>query len=256
MEAREIFLSSGTTGAERSRHLVPDPALYHESFLSGFSHFYGSPSNFRFLSLTPAPEQNPSSSLIRMIGGLMEESGGNDHGYFLNDLPGLHRALREPVSAGKTNFLIGLTHALLDFSEQFPGSYPETIIVETGGMKGRRAEMIREELHERLCMAFGTPVIHSEYGMTELFSQAWSKGLGIFHPVPWMKVMIREITDPLSYREHGKTGGICILDLANRYSCPFIATQDLGRVFEDGSFEVLGRFDASDIRGCSLMAGD
>lgn len=254
--AGEIFLSSGTAGMERSRHLVADPGLYRGSVLSGFRHFYGSPSEYRFLALTPTPEQHPSSSLIRMIASLMEESGGTDHGFFLDDLPGLQRELLRPARKGRTNFLIGLTHAILDFSEQFPGKYAGLIVAETGGMKGRRVEMVREELHERLCMAFGLTLIHSEYGMTELFSQAWSKGGGIYRPVPWMKILIREITDPFSYRDYGKTGGICIIDLANRHSCPFIATQDLGRLNADGSFEVLGRFDASDARGCSLMIGE
>jgi hypothetical protein len=256
LTVRKIFLSSGTTGTERSRHLVADPELYHESLLNGFIHFYGSPSDYRFLALTPGPEQNPDSSLIHMIARLMEQSGGADHGFYLNDFPALDRELRRPVPEGKTNFLIGLTHAVLDFAEQFPGTYPGLIVAETGGMKGRRVEMIREDLHSRLCRAFGVSSIHSEYGMTELFSQAWSKGAGLFRPVPWMKILIRGITDPLSYREDGKTGGICVIDLANRDSCPFIATQDLGRRFPDGSFEVLGRFDASDARGCSLMIGE
>jgi len=252
----QSFLSSGTTRTERSSHLISDLDLYDESLLRGFTHFYGTPSQYRFLSLTPRPDQNPESSLIYMIQRLMAESGSEDYGFYLDDFPGLHTLLKEPKNGGKTNFIIGLTYAILDFAEKFPGNYPGLIVMETGGMKGRREEITREELHGLLCRAFGIQVIHSEYGMTELLSQAYSKGNGIFQPVPWMKILIRDITDPLSYRDWGRTGGISIIDLANIYSCPFIATQDLGRLYPDGSFEVLGRFDASDIRGCSLMIGD
>jgi len=249
------FFSSGTTGIERGVHLISDLELYDRSLLNGFIHFYNSPSRYRFLSLTPSPDRNPESSLIYMIQRLMNESGGEGHGYYLDDFPGLHALLNEPEKEGKTNFLIGLTYALLDFAGKFRGNYPGLIVMETGGMKGRRVEMTREELHNLLCPSFGVPYIHSEYGMTELLSQAYSDKKGVFRPVPWMKILIREITDPLSYRDWGMTGGINIIDLANIYSCPFIATQDLGRAYPDGSFEVLGRFDSSDIRGCSLMTG-
>jgi len=252
----KTFISSGTTGTERSKHLISDLALYDESLLKGFTYFYGSPSQYRFLSLTPRPEQNPESSLIYMIQRLIDESGDNHHGFYLDDFADLHSVMNEPIRGRKVNFLIGLTYALLDYAEIFRGGYPGLIVMETGGMKGRRIEMTREELHNLLCPAFGIPLIHSEYGMTEFLSQAYSKGNGIFQTVPWMKVLIREVTDPLSYRNWGKTGGINVIDLANIFSCPFIATQDLGRVYPDGSFEVLGRFDSSDIRGCSLMIGD
>jgi len=255
-EGLKIFYSSGTTGKERSKHVVSDLDLYDESLLRGFSRFFGSPSQYRFLSLTPRPGQNPDSSLIYMIQKLMDKSGGKNHGFFLDDFTSLHTVLNEPLKDGRINFLIGLTYALLDFAEKFSGVYTGLIVMETGGMKGRRIEITREELHGILCPAFGIPMIHSEYGMTELLSQAYSRGKGIFNTVPWMRILIREVTDPLSYRSFGKTGGINIIDLANIYSCPFIATQDLGRVFPDGSFEVLGRFDSGDIRGCSLMIGD
>lgn len=255
-DVSQTFLSSGTTSLDRSRHLISDLDLYNESLLKGFTHFYGHPSKYRFLSLTPRPEQNPESSLIYMIQRLMDESGGADHGFFLDDFPGLHAVLNETHKCGKTNFLIGLTYAILDFAEEFPGKYSDTIIMETGGMKGRRVEMTREELHGLLGPALGIQEVHSEYGLTELLSQAYSTGKGIFRPVSWMKVLIREVTDPLSYHNWGKTGGINVIDLANVYSCPFIATQDLGRVYPDGSFEVLGRFDSGDIRGCSLMIGE
>ena len=250
------FTSSGTTGTERGYHFISDLELYDESLLNGFIHFYHSPSRYRFLSLTPFPEQNPESSLIYMIQRLMKESGGQGHGFYLEDFPGLHAILNEPEKEGRINFLIGLTYSLLDFTGKYRGNYPGLIVMETGGMKGRKVEMTRGELHRLLLPAFGASVIHSEYGMTELLSQAYSDKNGIFRPVPWMKILIREITDPLSFRDWGKTGGINVIDLANIYSCPFIATQDLGRVYPDGSFEVLGRFDSGDIRGCSLMAGD
>jgi hypothetical protein len=174
-------------------------------------------------------------------------------GFFLNELKELQKQLQEAQSRGLKIMLFGVTFALLDMAESYPVTIPEAIIVETGGMKGRRKELTRMELHEQLCKGFGVEKIHSEYGMTELLSQAWSKGDGIFKCPPWMKIMIADTNDPLSFLEPGSTGGINIIDLANFHSCSFIATQDLGRVFEDETFEVLGRFDYSDIRGCSLL---
>ena len=247
------FRSSGTTGSIPGRHFLADPALYDTSLLKGFSLAYGDPAGYTFLALTPRPEENPYSSLIYMINKLMQQNSQLPHGFFLDKPEALSQRLRDPsVAAGKT-ILIGLTYALLDFAEKYPGNYPGLVVVETGGMKGRRTEITRRELHERLKAAFSSAGIHSEYGMTELLSQVWSSGSGIFNTPPWMKVLIREVNDPFSFCLSGRTGGINIIDLANLYSCSFIATQDLGRVTKEGSFEVLGRFDLSDLRGCSLM---
>ena len=256
MEPMREFHSSGTTGSEPARHLVADTGIYDTSLLKGFSLAYGDPSGYTFLALTPGPDQNPSSSLIYMIAKLMEQSPGRHHGFFLNDSQGLRDRLDEPgVSPGKT-ILIGLTYALLDFADNFPGACTGLIVTETGGMKGRRKEITRDELHGRLYEALSPAGVHSEYGMTELLSQSWSKKSGLFCTPPWMKVLVREVNDPFAYSPWGHTGGINIIDLANLYSCSFIATQDLGRAHEDGSFEVLGRFDSSDLRGCSLMIQD
>lgn len=253
-EPEKVFLSSGTTGMERSFHCVADLDLYRKALTAGFRYFYGDPKDYVFAALTPSPTEHPDSSLIFMISELMKQS----EGLFLS----LDPADKDPLSPlrplrlnNKKVFLIGLTYALLNIAEKGVEKNPSLIILETGGMKGRRKEMIREELHQRLKEGFGMEKIHSEYGMSELLSQAWSKGDGIFRCPPWMKVLIRDTNDPLSLLPAGQTGGINIIDLANIYSCPFLATQDLGKVNEDGSFEVLGRFDYSDVRGCSLMLG-
>ncbi len=249
---RKVFRSSGTTGTERSRHAVADPDLYRESLLAGFRHFYGDPSDYVIAALTPTPEQNPDSSLIFMISELLNHTSG----FFLSLDPSDGDPLLplRPLRLKKKKvFLIGLTYALLDLAEKRPAKDPSLIIVETGGMKGRRKEIVREELHERICSAFGVETVHSEYSMSELLSQAWSQGEGRFRCPPWMRVLLRDADDPLSPAPPGQTGGINIIDLANIYSCPFIATQDLGKVHPDGTFEVLGRFDNSDIRGCSLL---
>jgi hypothetical protein len=253
MEPVIEFQSSGTTGSMHGRHLLADPDLYDLSLIKGFSQVYGNPAAFTFAALTPGPEEKPHSSLIYMIAKLMHQNRKHRHGFFLNDTESLKSRLSGYEPAPGKTMLIGLTYALLDFAEMYPGDYPGLIIVETGGMKGRRKEITRTELHCRLKEAFSSAVIHSEYGMTELLSQAWSKQDGIFSTPPWMKVMIREVNDPFCCSQPGRTGGISIIDLANLYSCSFIATQDLGRVKEDGRFEVLGRFDSSDLRGCSLM---
>jgi hypothetical protein len=245
----KTFLSSGTTGMERSRHEVADLSLYRESLASGFRNFYGDPGGYRIIAFTPTPEEAPDSSLVYMINELISLSGDGgfaDASSFPPDslLPG--------TSSGRT-MVIGLTFALLDFIERNPVRIPDLIVVETGGMKGRRREMIREELHHKLKGGFGADMIHSEYGMSELLSQAWSSGEGIFTTPPWMKILIRDVNDPLEILETGRSGGVNIIDLANRYSCSFIATHDLGKVNADGSFEILGRFDDSDLRGCSLL---
>jgi hypothetical protein len=248
-----IFLSSGTTGATRSRHMVTDLRIYRHSLVNGFKRVYGDPENVQFLSLVPTPDQAPDSSLVYMLRHLMDLSLSPENGFFLASHSGLKARLIQKHAPGKIIVLIGLAYALLDFAEKHPGSYGSVIVIETGGMKGHRTEMIRQELHEKLCKLLGVEKIHSEYGMTELLSQAWSTGNGHFQTPPWMKVMIRETTDPLSWARTGDTGGINIIDLANYHSCSFIATQDLGRMLPGGKFEVLGRFDEAEARGCSLM---
>jgi hypothetical protein len=249
-----IFESSGTTGMETSKHYVVDSDLYQQSFINGLNLFYGDLSQYSVFALLPSYLERGNSSLVYMVEKIMQESNRQMGGFFLNDLKELQHQLVEAKQQGLKIMLFGVTFALLDMTENFPVSIPEAIIFETGGMKGRRKELTRMELHEQLCKGFGVEKIHSEYGMTELLSQAWSVGDGIFMCPPWMKIMIADTNDPLSYLETGRTGGINIIDLANFHSCSFIATQDLGRVFEDGTFEVLGRFDNSDIRGCSLLA--
>ncbi len=248
-----IFRSSGTTGMVRSRHLVTDLGVYRRSFVQGFKRCYGDPGDVQFLALTPTPEQAPDSSLVYMIQKLMDLSSSPENGFFLASHSGLSARLRQRRARNKKVVLIGLTYALVDFANNYPGDYTPLIVIETGGMKGHRTEITREELHSLLCPAFGVEQIHSEYGMTELLSQAWSQGDGRFNTPPWMKVMIRDTNDPLGYVNPGETGGINIIDLANQDSCSFIATQDLGRMHDDGQFEVLGRFDASDARGCNLL---
>jgi hypothetical protein len=248
-----VFMSSGTTGMTRSQHLVSDLGLYRRSFVNGFRRFYGDPADVQFLALTPTPDQASNSSLVYMIKNLMDLSNSPENGFFLASHSGLKARLIQKRAPGKKIMLIGLTYALLDFIAKYPGSYAPLIVVETGGMKGRGMEMVREELHEQLCRGFGVDQIHSEYGMTELLSQAWSASKGLFTSPPWMKVLIRDLNDPLGWVDSGVTGGINIIDLANRNSCSFIATQDLGRMHPDGRFEVLGRFDAAELRGCNMM---
>jgi phenylacetate-coenzyme A ligase PaaK-like adenylate-forming protein len=245
-----IFLSSGTTGQNQSKHYVKDLSLYEKSFTEGFRYFFGDVRNYIVLALLPSYQEREGSSLIYMVNDLIEKSEDHRSGYFLYNLEELGNVIRQ---ADKKVLLIGVTYALLDFAEQHPFEMKNTLIMETGGMKGRRKEMLREEVHHVLKKAFHVKDIHSEYGMTELLSQAYSLGNGYFKTPPWMKVLAREINDPLTLIENGKTGGLNIIDLANVYSCSFIATQDLGRVLPDHSFEVSGRFDNSDIRGCNLL---
>lgn len=248
-----VFESSGTTGMETSKHYVFDAGLYQQSFTRGLELFYGDLSQYAVFALLPSYLERNNSSLVYMVEKILQQSNQSLGGFFLNELSALKQQLIEAQQRGLKIMLFGVTFALLDMAENFPVEIPDAIIIETGGMKGRRKELTRMELHEKLCKAFGVEKIHSEYGMTELLSQAWSVGDGIFRCPPWMKIMIADTNDPLSYLETGRTGGINIIDLANVHSCSFIATQDLGRVFEDGTFEVLGRFDNSDIRGCSLL---
>lgn len=247
-----IFSSSGTTGTVNSLHPVVDIDLYRQSFQQAFQLFYGDIAEYNLLALLPSYAEREGSSLIYMIDDLMSKSRPNSN-YFLYNHQELAERLLQLYHEKQKVILIGVTYALLDFIENYQIQYPELIVMETGGMKGKRKEMVREELHEILCQGFGVQKIHSEYGMTELLSQAYSKGNGIFECPPWMKVMIRDTNDPFQYSTANKTGGINVIDLANIYSCSFIATQDLGRLHEEGRFEVLGRFDHSDIRGCNLL---
>ncbi|MGL3000812.1 acyl transferase [Flavobacterium sp. RSSB_23] len=248
-----IFTSSGTTGMTTSQHLVTDVSLYEESYRRGFSQFYGNIENYVVLALLPSYLEREGSSLIYMVEDLIQLSNQPESGFYLNNHEELIEKLIELDSQGQNVILIGVTYALLDLIEKRKFQLQNTIIMETGGMKGKRKEMIREELHQQLCAGFGVSSIHSEYGMTELLSQAYSLGEGIFECPSWMQILIRDTEDALSYITNGKTGGINVIDLANRNSCSFIATQDLGKKYANGTFEVLGRFDNSDIRGCNLM---
>ncbi|MEO3408387.1 acyl transferase [Mucilaginibacter sp. CAU 1740] len=247
------FTSSGTTGMITSSHRVTDKTWYEDSFRKAFDIFYGDIRNYTVLALLPSYLERDGSSLIYMVDDLIKQSNNPDSGFFLYNHDELYHQLKKQQEAGKPTLLIGVTFGLLDFIDNYQLDFPELIVMETGGMKGRRKEMIREELHEILCKGFGIKHIHSEYGMTELLSQAYSKGDGIFECPPWMQIIIRDTNDPLSTLQTGKTGGISVIDLANINSCSFIATQDLGKLYLDKTFEVLGRFDQSDIRGCNLL---
>jgi hypothetical protein len=249
----KIFLSSGTTGLERSRHEILDLSVYNESLFQGFEWFYGPVEGYAVFALTPDRQQNPDSSLIYMISEWIRKSKLRASGFYIDRPELLARFLKGQEASGKPSILIGLSYALMDFAEKYPMSLSSVIIMETGGMKGRRKEMIREELHAFLSNRFNCENIHSEYGMTEMLSQAYSREYGRFNTPPWMKVLIRDTNDPLSLIPDGKTGGINIIDLANFNSCSFLALQDLGKMNIDGTFEVLGRFDYSDLRGCNLM---
>ena len=251
--AQEIFTSSGTTGMITSKHLVTDVTLYEQSYRNAFSEFYGNIEDYAVLALLPSYLERKGSSLIYMVNDLIQLSNNTNSGFYLNNYDELTSKLIELDSGGQNVLLIGVTYALLDLIEQQNFQLQNTIVMETGGMKGKRKEIIREELHEILCKGFGVSNIHSEYGMTELLSQAYSLGNGIFECPNWMQILIRDTEDALSYVSTGKTGGINVIDLANINSCSFIATQDLGKKYPNHSFEVLGRFDNSDIRGCNLM---
>ena len=250
---QETFTSSGTTGMITSKHLVTDLSLYEESYRNAFSEFYGNIEDYVVLALLPSYLERSGSSLIYMAKDLIELSNNENSGFYLHNYDELISKLVELDNAGKNVILIGVTYALLDLVEKQKFQLKNTIIMETGGMKGKRKEMIREELHEILCDGFDVQNIHSEYGMTELLSQAYSLGNGIFECPTWMQILTRDTEDALTYVDYGKTGGINVIDLANINSCSFIATQDLGKKQPNNSFEILGRFDNSDIRGCNLM---
>jgi len=256
MEAEVIFESSGTTGTSPSRHHVADLGLYRESFLRSFNACYGSPEDLCILALLPSYLERESSSLVYMMNQLIGWSKHSDSGFYLDQLAELSAILQKRNNDSQATLLLGVSFALLDLAEQHPLSLWKNIsVMETGGMKGRRQELVRSELHQALTEAFEVSNIHSEYGMTELLSQAYSAGEGLFLTPRWMKVLIRDPNDPLTLLSPGQSGGINIIDLANLHSCSFIATGDLGKVYEDGSFEVLGRYDHSDIRGCNLLIG-
>ncbi|WP_394344155.1 LuxE/PaaK family acyltransferase [Sphingobacterium phlebotomi] len=252
-QAEITFTSSGTTGMITSKHHVAEVAWYENSFRSCFQQFYGEVENIAVLALLPSYLERSGSSLIYMVDDLIERSQQPSSGYFLYNHEDLFNTLHKLKQRGTKTLLIGVTYALLDFCERYQIDFPDLMVMETGGMKGKRKEMIREELHQILAAGFGVENIHSEYGMTELLSQGYSFGNGIFQTPPWMKVLMRDTNDPLSLIEQGKTGAINIIDLANYYSCSFIATQDLGKRHTDDRFEILGRFDNSDIRGCNLL---
>jgi len=254
IRAEVIFESSGTTGTAPSRHHVANPKLYQESFLRNFNSFYGSPEDLCILALLPSYLERENSSLVYMMNQLISWSKHKESGFYLDQLEELSGLLQKRNNDRFPTLLVGVSFALLDLAEQHPLPLWNNIcVMETGGMKGRRKELVRSELHQHLQEAFDLDTVHSEYGMTELLSQAYSDGEGLFRTPHWMKVLIRDPNDPLSMLPPGQSGGINIIDLANVHSCSFIATGDLGKVYEDGSFEVLGRYDHSDIRGCNLL---
>lgn len=248
-----VFSSSGTTGSENSKHYVYDTGVYEASFLRGFERMYGSITNYAILGLLPGYLERPDASLVYMVDSLIKKTKNEHSGFYLYNHNELHEKLQLLEKRKQKTLLIGVSFALLDFMETFPQKLKHTIIMETGGMKGRRKEMIKEELHATLKKGFGVKTIHSEYGMTELLSQAYSMGQNRFTAPPWMKISIRDIYDPFQRLGHEQTGGINIIDLANVYSCSFLSTHDLGKTYADDSFEVLGRYDHSDVRGCNLM---
>ena len=250
---QNTFTSSGTTGMVTSKHMVTDTSIYEESYRKGFSQFYGNIEDYVVLALLPSYLERDGSSLIYMVEDLIQLSNHDDSGFYLHNHDELINKLTTLDQSGQNVILIGVTFALLDLIEKHQFQLQNTIIMETGGMKGRRKEMIREELHQQLCEGFGVTAIHSEYGMTELLSQAYSLGEGVFECPSWIQILVRDTEDALTYIPQGKTGGINVIDLANINSCSFIATQDLGKKNPNNSFEVLGRFDNSDIRGCNLM---
>jgi Acyl-protein synthetase, LuxE len=264
---QETFTSSGTSGSVTSKHFVNDVSLYEESYRNAFSQFYGNIEDYVVLALLPSYLDREGSSLIYMVDDLIQKTNNPESGFYLKNHDDLIEKIIKVIQENKNILLLGVTYALLDLleytnSKEFQHQKPSLwegwmglglIIMETGGMKGKRIEIIREELHAQLCAGFGVSSIHSEYGMTELLSQAYSLGNGIFECPNWMQILIRDPEDALTYLDNGKSGGINVIDLANINSCSFIATQDLGKKYPNNSFEVLGRFDNSDIRGCNLM---
>jgi len=253
-KARRVFESSGTTGQQTSKHHIVSTELYSRSFLKSFSASYGNPENLCILALLPSYLERENSSLVYMMNHLIQLSQHPDSGFYLNNFEDLSKVLKKRNQDKSPTLLLGVSFALLDLADNYPLPLSESItVMETGGMKGRRKEMIREELHEILKEAFHLSVIHSEYGMTELLSQSYSGGNGNYTSPPWMNILIRDPYDPMAILPLGQSGAINIIDLANIYSCCFIATGDLGKLFKDGSFEISGRMDISEVRGCNLM---
>jgi hypothetical protein len=251
-EPQAVFESSGTTQTVNSRHYVKDINIYRRSFSMAWEQFYGPVQEWCVIGLLPAYLERQHSSLVVMVDEMIKQSAHPQSGFYLYEHEKLAQVLQQLEKKGQKTLLIGVTFGLLDFAEKYPMPLQHTIVMETGGMKGRRKEMTREEVHQLLKTAFQTNAIHSEYGMTELLSQAYSKQDGVFKCPPWMKVLVRQEDDPLDVRVSG-SGIINIIDLANLYSCSFIATDDVGTIMTDGSFEVMGRIDNSDIRGCNLL---
>jgi len=255
-QTQAIFTSSGTTGNLTSRHYVPDLNIYEASFTKGFEQYYGAVSDYCILALLPSYLEREGSSLIYMMEKLIKDSKHTKSGFYLHNHEELIAAIADLKKQNQKILLLGVSFALLDLAEQHQLDLDGVIVMETGGMKGRRKEITREELHAFLTKRLGVEKIHSEYGMTELLSQAYSKGDSLFFTPSWMKIMIRDTYDPFSYEKQGRSGGVNVIDLANIHSCSFIQTQDLGRIHADGSFEILGRFDHSDIRGCNLLVNE
>jgi hypothetical protein len=256
IKEEQVFFSSGTTGSAPSKHFVFDLKLYLKNALSIFESFYGKVEEYCFLALLPSYLERSGSSLVQMVDYFIAQSQYQQSGFYLYDHLDLKNQLDDCKKRKIPTVLFGVSFALLDFSEEYSVSFPELIIIETGGMKGRKTEITRDALHNIIAKGFKVDNVHSEYGMTELFSQAYSKNKGVYHPGRTMSVIIKEISDPFNSVEKGKTGIINIIDLANVDSCAFIETQDLGKKYDDGTFEVLGRLDVSDIRGCNLMVSD
>lgn len=252
-EGATRFTSSGTSGQSTSVHMVNDISLYEESFRKGFELFYGSPQDYCILALLPNYLERTGSSLVYMFDRLITASQHAKSGFYLHNTDELVATIGELKKSNQKTLLLGVTYALLDLAEKNPELNERFIVMETGGMKGKRKEMIKQELHDLLTLKLGVKSIHSEYGMTELLSQAYSKKEGLFSCPPWMRVLIRDINDPFSYQPPQKSGGINVIDLANLYSCSFIETKDLGKSLNNTDFEIIGRFDNSDIRGCNLM---
>jgi hypothetical protein len=253
-EPELIFESSGTTQSQKSKHWIRSLSIYKQSFMEGFERFYGPVSDWCILGLLPSYLENGHSSLVCMVADLIKASGQSESGFYLYEHQQLYEVIRQLEQEGRKTLLIGVTYALMDFAEHFPLKLKNTVLMETGGMKGRRKELTRQEIHHFLKERTGLEEIHSEYGMTELLSQAYSKGHGLFQPVPWLKLMVRAEDDPLEVKQVGP-GILNVIDLANIYSCSFIATDDIGNVSSNGNFEVWGRMDYSDIRGCNLLVG-
>ncbi|MCS6934967.1 MAG: acyl transferase [Chitinophagales bacterium] len=251
-----VFESSGTTGSVPSRHHIVDVSWYDQSLERTFRMFYGDPGQYVWLALMPSPAERPRASLLYMVERFMQHSGDALNGYYLHNFSQLHQALIHARETKRKTILIGITYALLDFAQAYKIHFPDLIVMETGGMKGKRPEMTREEVHQLLCETFGVQAVHSEYGMTELSSQAYSQGKGLFVSPPWMKILLRHTDDPTHVVRRGRNGALNIIDLANVNSCAFIATEDVGTLNDNGSFFVHGRMLHAEQRGCNLMMAE